>query len=110
MRPEMPFSESIGKTIETVRYSGEIAQAVVTFTDGSFATIGVEFGWEMNDGTLRDESLDVRAFGDVALAETGVMEHAEIQAIRDEDYRLRELSRQEYERREFERLRRKFGE
>lgn len=106
MREELVFSDCAGQTIEGVFYSGWNSQAVVTFTDGTFATIGTDTWYD--DTYLEDGKLDVLEFGDTSLIEAGIITAEELKAKRMEGHE-RYLRRQEASEREYyERLKKKY--
>ena len=115
MKTEVKLTEAIGKTLAAVEFSESWCggQAVLAFTDGTFATLGVERGYESGEDEIKEDTLAVFDFGDEKLARAGIVTLDEMAAMRAEQTRQRQAEaqyRQEArDRQEFERLKRKFG-
>lgn len=51
MKTEINITDAIGKTLAAMEPSdGYPPQCVLSFTDGTFATLGIEEGYELGDG------------------------------------------------------------
>lgn len=115
MKTEVKLTEAVGKTLQAVEFSASYCggQAVLAFTDGTFATLGVERGYESGDEEIVEEPLAVFDFGDEKLVRAGLVTAKELEAMRkarDEQQRAERQAQQEArDRQEFERLKRKFG-
>ena len=109
MRTEIKFSESAGRTIEQVRYVEYNGQAVVTFTDGTFAVIGIERGHEVGDEELCDSELCFSAYSQSGMViELGIVTQAELDAKRKAHTEKQNASIRASELRRFQELKRKF--
>lgn len=114
MKTEVKLTEAVGKTLAAVEFSDSYrgGQAVLSFTDGTFATLGVERGHEDGDEEIKEDTLAVFDFGDEKLARAGIVTLDEMAAMRAE--RTRQLKaavqalQEARDRQEFERLKRKF--
>lgn len=115
MKTEVKLTEAVGKTLAAVEFSESYCggQAVLAFTDGTFATLGVERGYESGDEEIKEDTLAVFEFGDEKLVRAGIVTDDELAAMRkarDDQQRADQQARQEArDRQEFERLKRKFG-
>jgi len=115
MRQEVKLTAAVGKTLEGVAFSSSYSggQAVLTFSDGTFATLGVSRGYEAGDEEIKEDKLSLFGFGDAELIRVGVVTAEELQALRaakDAESRAASQAAQEArDRQEFERLKRKFG-
>jgi hypothetical protein len=115
MKTEVKLTESVGKTLTAVEFSENYCggQCLLVFADGTFATLGVDRGYESGDEEITEEPLELFDFGDEKLVRAGVVTADEIAAMRkarDDKHRAAQQARQEaIDRREFERLKRKFG-
>jgi len=109
LRQEVKLTEAIGKTLEGVAFSHTIGQAVLTFTDGTFATLGVADG-PAEQGEIEECELVLHDFGDDKLISLGITTDRELRAsrgtaaTREHEYRLHN------EILEYARLKRKFEE
>ena len=109
MRQEVTFTQqAIGKTIEAVKFAKYAQQGIMTFTDGTFATIGIDHGYEAGDADLVDEQLMVLGFGDADLISLGILTAEELAAKRKERDDSVRQNQEDRERSEFERLKAKF--
>jgi hypothetical protein len=115
MRQEVKLTDAIGKTLEGAAFStcSRTGQAVLTFSDGTFTTLGVSRGYEAGDEEIAEEELSLFNFGDDDLIEVGVVTAEELQALRaardaESSARLQAV-REARDRQEFERLKLKFG-
>lgn len=115
MKTEVKLTDAVGKTLAAVEFSESYrsGQAVLAFTDNTFATLGVERGYEGGDEEIVEEPLDVFDFGDEKLVRSGIVTAEELETmrkVRDEQQRAEHQAQQEArDRQEFERLKRKFG-
>ena len=115
MKTEVKLTESVGKTLAAVEFSESYygGQCLLTFTDGTFATLGVERGYESGDEEIKEVTLSVFDFGDEKLARAGVVTPEEMAAIRAERARRQQAEddarKEARDRLEFERLKQKFG-
>ena len=114
MKTQIPLSDAIGKTLEAFEFSFCCAGAVLVFTDGTFAALGIERGYEHCDDKIAEDTLSVFEFGDDKLISAGITTAEELAEMRDAaDRRARAMvqERQEqHDRAEFERLKAKFGQ
>jgi hypothetical protein len=55
MLKEIPLEEVKGKTISGLTSSCSCNQFVITFTDGTFTTLGINSGYEPGDETIEEE-------------------------------------------------------
>lgn len=116
MKMEVKLESAIGKTLESVGFSHDDSQCVLVFTDGTFTTLGAaDDGCDgIQELTIEEQKLILFWFGDSQLVEAGIVTHDEIVSMRnDHDATARaamEARTEEWERREFERLKKKFGD
>lgn len=68
MKTEVKLTEAVGKTLAAVEFSESYCggQCVLAFTDGTFATLGVDRGYESGDEEIIEEPLTLFDFGDEA--------------------------------------------
>jgi hypothetical protein len=115
MKTEVKLTEAVGKTLAAVEFSDAYLaqQCVLAFADGTFATLGVERGYESGDEEITEEPLNVFDFGDEKLVRAGIVTAEEMAAMREARDRQRraeqEHCQEARDRQEFERLKRKFG-
>lgn len=114
MKTEVKLTQSIGKTLEAVAFSGNYVggKCVLVFSDGTFATLGVNRGYEAGDEEIEEIALPVFEFGDAELIRVGIVTVDELAQMRkDRDDKARSQIAEAEERRdraEFERLKRKY--
>ncbi len=115
MKSEIKLTNAIGKTLAAVELSNRCygGQAVIAFTDGTFATLGIDRGYESGDEEIKEDALRVFEFGDEKLIRAGIVTLEEINEMRTEKTRQeqaqQQASQEARDRREFERLKKKFG-
>jgi len=115
MRQEVKLTAAVGKTLEGVAFSSgySVGQAVLTFSDGTFATLGVSRGYEAGDEEIEEDDLILFGFGDDELVRVGVVTAEELQALREakdaQSLAALQAAQEARDRQEFERLKRKFG-
>jgi len=115
MKTEVKLTEAAGKTLAAVEFSESYGsgQCVLSFSDGTFSTLGVERGYEGGDEEVKEDTLSMFDFGDEKLISAGIVTADEMAAMREERdgrQRAEQQARQEArDRQEFERLKRKFG-
>ena len=87
MKAEVKLTEAVGKTLQAVEFSESYCggQAVLAFTDDTFATLGVERGYESGDEEIKEDALAVFDFGDKKLARAGIVTLDEMAAMRAAD-------------------------
>jgi hypothetical protein len=108
MRREVKLSNAVGKTLEGAAFSWTSTQAVLTFTDGSFAAIGLDRGRESCDDTLGEQELSFQNFGDSELIRVGVATAEELGVIAAARQAGARIRHEERERQELARLKKKF--
>ena len=108
MKQEIKLTQALGKTLESVAFSFDCAQAVLVFTDGTFSTIGRWLDDDPGDERIMEDSLNWDDFGDAQLIRVGVSTQDELNNIRaiqqaqfKQEYEVRDKA-------EFERLKKKF--
>ncbi len=108
MRREVSLGEAIGRTLEGYAFS-HYWQAVLTFSGGAFATLGVvQKENEDSFNMLGEEELDALHFNDRELVRLGILSFEEL-GILDREARLqREEAEEHRERNEYERLKLKY--
>lgn len=114
MKEETLLTASIGKEIAGVSFSGKNGQCAISFTDGTFACLGIEHAWEAQDSEVAPRDLDFWGFGDVFLIEAGIVTESEMDALRKEraeSEKIRQYQEQ-YERdmRELKRIQEKYAD
>lgn len=109
MRQEVTLTHAIGKTLEDVAYSTYSNQMVITFTDDTFATLGVTRGYEVGEEQIDEDQLSLLDFGDRELLRVGILTSEELKKLRDDRTALLQADREARDKAEFERLKQKFG-
>lgn len=111
MKTEVKLTESIGKTLAAVAFSESYCkgQCVLAFTDGTFATLGIDRGCERGEDWIMQEELSLFDFGDDELVRAGIVTAEEIATMRKDRDRKLAAERDARLRQEFERLKCKFG-
>lgn len=110
MRREINLEEATGRTLEGYAFS-HYGQAVLTFSGGTFATLGI-FKKEGEDrfNLLGEESLDALHFNDIELNRLGILSFGELRTMYREA-RLKRMENEEHmERKEYERLKLKYAD
>lgn len=106
MRKELELKLQVGKTFEGFAFSG-YGQAVLVFSDGTFSTLRAT-----EDREIEEDQLDLYNFGGEALIATGIVTEDELERLRAEQVAKlkaeRAANQEEHDRREYERLRRKY--
>ena len=112
MKQEIRLTLALGKTLEGVAFSSTCGQAVLVFTDGTFATLGVSRGYCEGDEEVVEAELELHNFGDAELIRVGITTDDELNRIRVE---RDAIERERHQRKEdaqdkveFERLKKKF--
>jgi hypothetical protein len=97
MRKEVNLSDAIGKTIEGIAYPSDLYthQAVLTFTDGTFTTIGAQQAADSGALQIGDASLNLYFFGDEELERANVVAPGEIDEMRRQQMELRGIQPEE---------------
>jgi hypothetical protein len=105
MRQEIEFfTDAPGRTVEAVMGSRRLcSQIVVTFTDGTFATLDVIASVE--DFGIEATELDPFDFGTPELVELGILSEEDVQRLKD----AHKQAHANRERAEYERLRKLFA-
>ena len=109
MREEINDEQAVGKTVEGIYYSID-GPAVITFTDNTFTSFGVSLGHEACDVEIYNGKLDLFRFGDSKLIEAGVITSDELESRRESYHAASREARKASDRRQYERLRKKFGD
>lgn len=104
MKNEVTDEQARGKVLTKIVMSHVGRQAIIVFSDGTFTTIGIDRGYDYGDETIVSEPLAWREFGLPLLIEAGVMSQEQA----DEHMARQIAEHQERERREYERLRKRF--
>jgi len=108
MRNEIRLQDAMGKTLEGFDFSFTCRQAVLTFTDGTFTTLGIDMGYEAGDERVKESTLEIFNFGHEKLFRLGILTKDEMEEkTKEKDERFRE-GQERRERGELERLRRKY--
>lgn len=111
MQTEIELKDAVGKVLKDVLFASN--QAVITFTDDTFTTLGVGLGYEPGEETIRPDTLELFDFGDDLLANAGIATKEELNDLREERRKKAaehwRVTQEEREREEFERLKKKFG-
>jgi hypothetical protein len=72
VKKEIKLSEAIGKTIEGFGCCHCQGQIVITFTDGTFVTLGVEYGYEHGDEFIADSVIELNHFNNEEIIRLGI--------------------------------------
>ena len=108
MKEEIALSKCLGKTLAGYAFSITCCQAVMTFTDGTFATIGISRGWDPGEIEFIEEKLNLHDFGDDKLICLGVITQSELNEMRDQKVKESLIERENAELALYEKLRNKF--
>ena len=106
MKVETKLTEAIGKTISAVELSHR--QCVSAFDDGTFATLGIYYGYEPGDELITEDELDLFCFGDEKLIRAEIVTAHEIDYMRKTEREEEEMRQEERDRKEYRRLKLKF--
>lgn len=82
MRKETTLSGAIGKTLEGFALANISGQAVLTFSDGTFVTLGIFKDYYGEDDEIEETKIDVLGFGEHQLTSIGVISSNELEAER----------------------------
>lgn len=116
MRKEIKLKNAIGEIFNGFEFSYEKDQLVLSFGNDLFSTIGIDYGYEIDDITLCEEELNFYHFGDNNLISAKIESKENIKKIRcnyekqieEERIKLVEkLKNNEYE--EYQRLKKIYG-
>ncbi len=108
MKQEIRFSDAVGKILEGFDFSITCGQAVLTFTDGTFTTLGIDRGHASGDEEIEESTLELHDFGDEKLVALGVITQTELDEQREQRNKSFAFTQEKRERTEYERLRAKF--
>lgn len=78
MKKEIGLSDAIGKTLEGFGFSTTSNQSIMTFTDGTFITLGICNGYNVGDEEIEESVLKLHDFGDNKLIRLGVISQEEL--------------------------------
>ena len=104
---EISLTDAIGRVVEGAELSTTAEQAVITFTDGTFTTLGVDHGY--GGAEIEQDELNIPDFGDEQLIRVGITTENELATTRAERKRRSREREAAAERDQYERLRAKFG-
>ena len=109
MKKEILLGEAKGKTIENIAYCNPYlsSQLVFTFTDDTFITLAGEKDRDDETCVIVPTKLDIFNFGDIELVESGIVSKEEMITLRQ--IYNNQLERDENERRQYEKLKKKYG-
>ena len=108
MRKEIILSESFGKVLEGYEFSITCGQAVITFTDGTFSTLGIDTGYADGCEEIEESSLELHDFGDDKLIKLNIITQDELDKIRKERNENLTYEHKQKERELYNKLKRKF--
>lgn len=107
MKTQVNLTNCVGKMLSAVEFGGN-QQLVLSFSDGTFCTLGITYGYEGGDEDIAEVELDDRDFGDAALVRSGVMTAEEIGELRKEERAAQAASQDAVDRLRYQELRAKF--
>ena len=110
MKQEITYTEAIGKTIEAIELSHTSGGMIIVFTDGTFTHFEVHHGYHDDAPEIMWSKLDLLDFGDDQLITAGVISQDELDQIRKQKSAKFKAKKEAYDRQEYERLKKKFGE
>lgn len=108
MKKEIKLSDAIGKTLEGFAFSWCSEQAVMTFTDGTFATLGISKGWHDVEDEIKEAALVLFDFGHDKLFELGIISEDEMNEKLEQEKKMFAARQERREREIYERLKQKF--
>lgn len=108
MKTEITLEQAVGKTLEGFVKSFTCGQMVLTFTDGTFATLGIDRGYGSGDETIVQERLALNDFGDETLIGIGVTTKEEIVSFRHERDKNNRKNQEDRERIQYLALKKKY--
>jgi hypothetical protein len=112
MNHQIKLAEVAGKTLNGVALDRD-GRAALVFSDGTFAGLGIKRGFEACDEEIEEADIDLLEFHDDDLIALGAATAEELTATRArrraEQEAAARASTESRERREFERLSKKFG-
>jgi len=76
MRTEITAEKAEGRTIEKIDFGG--SQCVITFTDRTFTTLGMEFGYDPGGNEIVGEPLYLMSYCHSALLSLGILSEHEL--------------------------------
>lgn len=109
MLKEISEEEATGKSIRMFLHSLVAQQLVIIFSDDTFTTFGLARGYEPHDDYIETQDLRLLDFGDEALIQSQIVTKEELETHRLQWRKTHETQRELQERREYERLKAKFG-
>lgn len=110
MKTEIKMNDAIGKTIKDFAFSGTYnGQAVIVFDDDTFATLGIQFGYEGMDADIVERELNITEFGDSEIERVGIATEQEIIDIRKRHDELWCENQRVADLKLFERLKKRLG-
>ena len=111
MKKEILLGEAKGKTIENIAYCNPYlsSQLVFTFTDDTFITLACEKDRDDETCVIVPTKLDLFNFGDIELVESGIVSKEEMITLRQIYNNKLQLECDENERRQYEKLKKKYG-
>jgi hypothetical protein len=105
---EIELSSALGKTLEGFKFSITCGQAVLTFTDGTFCTLGVDTGLYPGDEMIEESKLELFDFGHDKLIALGIISQEEMNEKSEQRSKALSASRAQRELETYDRLKRKF--
>ncbi len=108
MRTEIQLTNALGRTLEGFEFSATSSQAVLIFTDDTFATLDIDRGYDRGEETITEGSLDLHTFGNQQLIGVGILTQKEIDERSRQEREIFDNAREERERAEYERLKHRF--
>ena len=110
MKTEIKMSDAIGKIIKDFAFSGTYnGQAVIVFDDDTFATLGIQFGYEHMDADIVEKELNITEFGDSEIERVGIATEQELEEIRKQQDELWRENQRLADLEQLERLKKRLG-
>ena len=108
MKKKVTLIDAVGKTLDGFEFSTTCGQAVLTFTDGTFVTLGIEKAYDRYDDGIEETDLELDDFGDDKLVGLGVITQLELDERREQKRKKLADAQEKREREQYERLKHKF--
>ena len=83
MKLQISLDDTPGKIVEGVHFFIG-GQAVIVFTDGTYASLGVDCGNQKGDECVTAEEIDFKKTHDSELVKAGIASQEELDSFRDE--------------------------
>ena len=102
------IAEAAGKTIKACVPKWDNSELLLIYEDGTYSILEVQLDSDPGYEQIADGRLDILQFGETALVDAGMLDAEEAREMREKYEAECEASLREFERQQYERLKRQF--